>query len=89
MSEQMKLFPELFPKQETWPEFVAYSVGIVSASVCTRLSIEEATERLNQEHPTGIKSQWGLSESKSFSGGEPVGCQCPDHPDNKHYLFNC
>ena len=79
-------------KQE---EFVAYSVGICAASVCTSLSIEEATERLNREKPTGIESQWTKSEDEYFNGVDKEGqkakngCDCPDYPGNKHYLFNC
>lgn len=70
-------------------EFETYSVGIVSASVCTSLSVDEAAKRLNVEQPTGISSKWSLSTDKTFSGGEPNGCDCPDHRGNKHYLFNC
>ncbi|MCU1492208.1 MAG: hypothetical protein JWM85_3613 [Acidimicrobiaceae bacterium] len=70
-------------------EFEAYSVGLVCASVCTSLSLEEATERLNKECPTGIRSQWQPAEDKTFSGGQPNPCDCKDHPGNKHYLFNC
>lgn len=71
-------------------EFTAYSVGIVSASVCTSLPVEAATARLNQEHPTGISSKWELSKDTTFAGGEPMPCICPDHPEtHKHLLFNC
>lgn len=77
------------PAKPEWPEFIPYSVGFISASVCSRLSIEETTKRLNYERPTGITSQWTLSTDKTFATGEPQGCQCPDHPDNKHYLFTC
>lgn len=71
-------------------EFEAYGMGIVHASVCTSLSVEEATKRLNEQYPTGIQSQWELSKNEHFSCGEHKnGCDCPDHPDNKHYLFSC
>jgi hypothetical protein len=72
-------------------DFEAYSIGLVAASVCTSLPVEDAALRLNQEHPTGINSQWHLSEDKFFSDGEtPNGAPCPDHPKtHKHYLFNC
>lgn len=70
-------------------EFEAYNVGIVNASVCTSLPLKEATKRLNEEHPTGISSQWSKSESKTFSGGEPNPCKCKDNPKNKHWLFSC
>jgi hypothetical protein len=73
------------------PDFKAYSVGLVSASVCTNLPIEQATDQLNTEHPTGLESQWHLSEDKFFSDGEIAnGSPCPDNPTtHKHYLFNC
>lgn len=70
-------------------DFEVYSLGIVSASVCTSLSIEAATERMNKFHPTGIRSEWKLSKNKTFASGPPMPCQCPDHETHKHYLFNC
>jgi len=71
-------------------DFVAYSVGAVAASVCTSLSVEDATVRLNEQHPTGISSKWSLSEDKYFADKiHENGCQCPDYPENKHYLFTC
>jgi hypothetical protein len=74
----------------TTEDFTAYSVGLVSASVCTNLSLKEANQRLNEEHPTGIDSEWSLSKDKTFASGEPNPCQCEQHPEtNKHYLFNC
>ena len=71
-------------------DFHAYSVGICYASACTSLPIEEATARLNDEHPTGISSQWAPSTAPTFRQGSPNPCPCPDHPEtHKHYLFNC
>ena len=67
--------------------FVAYSVGICYASVCTDLSDEKATERLNTEHPTGV-GPWMVSEDKTFRGGEPNPCPCPDGQGRRHILFN-
>jgi hypothetical protein len=72
-------------KDDFWP----YSVGLCCASVCSAHNVEETTERLNLSHPTGISSRWQLSEDKTFKTGEPMPAQCPDHPENKHYLFNC
>lgn len=71
-------------------EFMPYSVGLVAASVCTSLPIEQATQRLNESHPTGV-SPWHLSDDKTFADGNTAnGSACPDHPEtHKHYLFNC
>jgi hypothetical protein len=69
--------------------FTTYSVGLVSASVCTDLPIEEATERLNDEHPTGIDSRWQPSDEPTFSGGQPQPCPCNIDPSLTHYLFYC
>lgn len=70
-------------------DFVAYSVGLCCASVCSSLPVEEVTERLNQRYPTGISSQW-MHSTEKFRGGEPNPCPCPDAPEtHKHYLFQC
>lgn len=74
------------------PFFQAYKVGLVSASICTNLSIEEATDRLNVEHPTGIASRWVWnSEAKTFAGGEPHPTPCERDPESgrRHLLFHC
>ncbi len=70
--------------------FETYSVGICAASVCTSLPLEEATERLNSESPTGITSRWSPSEEPTFKGGQSNPCACETHPEtHKHYLFRC
>lgn len=70
-------------------EFVIYSEGIVCASVCSSLPIEEVKARM-AAHFTGTSSQWTLSEDPTFKGGEPNPCPCNEHPEtHKHYLFNC
>lgn len=69
--------------------FVAYAVGFVCASVCTDLTDEEATERLNWDHPTGVHP-WEVSADETFRTGEPNPCPCPDAPaPRRHILFNC
>ncbi|HEX6970501.1 MAG TPA: hypothetical protein VF174_17040 [Micromonosporaceae bacterium] len=71
-------------------EFRAYAVGLCSASVCTSLSDEEATERLNSEHPTGISSRWEVADDPTFSDGRPNPLPCDDYPDtHRHILFHC
>ena len=68
--------------------FEAYSVGIICASVCTNMSVEMATARLNLEEPTG-GHPWFLSEDKKFLQGGPMPGVCERNPAHKHYLFNC
>jgi hypothetical protein len=71
------------------PDFTAYAVGFVFASVCTSLTDAEATERLNLVHPTGISSRWSIAD-EPFRTGEPNGCPCNDRPDtHRHILFAC
>lgn len=72
------------------PSFTVYSIGLCSASVCTSLSIEEATKRLNIDQPTGIKSQWVADLSETFKTGEKNGCNCEQNPKtHRHFLFHC
>lgn len=70
-------------------DFEVYSIGLCNASVCTSLPLDAATLRLNTTHPTGIRSQWAPTKLLTFKCGTPIGCACPDHPGNKHYLFHC
>ncbi len=73
----------------TEPEFTAYGVGMVCASVCSTLPINEITRRLNVKHPTGIDSDCELS-GELFSDGSPNPHPCDREPDtHKHYLFHC
>lgn len=70
--------------------FTAYSVGLMSASVCTSLPLEQATELLNLEHPTGIGSQWTFAEDEPFADGSANPHECEQQPaTHKHYLFHC
>ena len=70
--------------------FTILSIGVVYASVCTSLTVEEATEALNRAAPTGISSAWALSDDKTFANGTPMPCPCEPNPaTHKHYLFNC
>lgn len=70
-------------------DFEVFGLGPLCASVCTSLTPEEAELALNVECPTEVRTRWTLSEDKTFAGGEPMPCECPDNPGNKHYLFNC
>jgi hypothetical protein len=71
-------------------DFTAYRVGLCLASVCSSLTVEETTERLNISNPTGIDSKWSLSGDETFRNGMSNPCACHDYPDtHKHYLFCC
>jgi hypothetical protein len=71
-------------------DFRAYAVGLCSASVCTSLSNEDATARLNGQEPTGIDSQWQISSDPTFASGQTNPRPCDDWPDtHRHILFNC
>jgi hypothetical protein len=70
---------------------IIYTIGIVACSVCAPkgMSIEEVTAELNNESPTGLDHGWRLSDDKTFSGGEPMPCDCNVNSDRIHYLFVC
>lgn len=77
-------------EKKVGPEFTAYAVGMVTASVCTSLPPEEIPVRMNMLHPTGITSNWALAEETHFAQGAPNPCQCHDYPEtHKHYLLHC
>lgn len=70
-------------------EFVVYNVGIVYASVCTSLPVEQAEVRLNLEYPTGV-GPWHFAEDEGFASGETNPCPCENAPiTHRHLLFVC
>lgn len=70
-------------------EFTMYAMGMVYASVCTSLSLEQATEQLNVEAGTGLAGGW-IKADEDFRTGESNPCPCHDHPEtHRHYLFVC
>lgn len=70
--------------------FWAYSLGLCSASVCTSLPDDQATDRLNAEHPTGIDSRWSIADGPTFANGQPNPRPCDSWPDtHRHILFHC
>jgi hypothetical protein len=70
-------------------DFDIYSWGLCYASVCSSLPIEEITERVNRELPTGIKNKWKLHD-EPFKTGEANPHPCEANPEtHKHYLFSC
>ena len=71
-------------------DFDIYSLGMVHASLCTTLSNEEATERMNGEFPTGIGSDWQISDDETFADGKEHPCKCEDSPEtHRQILFVC
>lgn len=69
--------------------FNVYSLGICCASVCTSLTDEQATNRLNESHPTGLDHGWSIAD-EAFQTGESNPCPCNDAPDtHRHILFVC
>lgn len=68
--------------------FTPYAVGLCYASVCTDLTDDEATAKLNLTRPTGIEFGWKIAD-EPFSGGEPNPTPCPDDPSCRHILFVC
>lgn len=76
-------------------DFEAYAVGIVTASACSTLSLEDTTQQMNLEHPTGLESEWEVATQddgtlEPFRGGLLNGGPCDRHPaTHKHWLFHC
>lgn len=70
------------------PEFTPYKVGLCYASVCTRLSDQEATDRLNATCPTGLDHGWKIAD-EPFASGDPNPSPCCDGGPNRHILFVC
>lgn len=71
-------------------DFHVYAMGLCNASVCTSLTDEQATARINETNPTGIARTWQLSDNSTFAGGDPHPCPCNEKPDtHRHLLFSC
>ena len=71
-------------------DLVIYSNGLCCCSVCTDIEdLDELTRRVNEENPTGVESQWSISEDTHFRQGQPNPCQCEKDSNRKHYLFTC
>lgn len=72
-------------------DFEIYVRGVVFMSVCVDddMPIEQIERCANQKSPSGISSEWKISEEPTFSGGEPNPSPCPDKPGHTHYLLSC
>lgn len=67
-----------------------YSVGLCYASVCAPadMSAEVVAHAVNQQHPTGIGSQWQVAD-EPFGNGAPNPSPCNDNPERQHWLLAC
>lgn len=68
--------------------FAVMATGLVYTSVCTTLSDEKATNRLNLEIPTGV-GRWAISDDPTFADGTPNPSPCATVEGARHILFNC
>jgi hypothetical protein len=71
---------------------IAYSVGLLAASVCADNSLtpQEVEDEFNRTNPAGTTNGWKLSEDTHFRQGATNPCPCDQHPETrKHYLFEC
>ena len=68
-----------------------YAMGLVHCSVCAprEMPAEDVVARVNNQHPTGIVSQWKLDPSETFSSGRSNPCPCDHDSDRLHYLLVC
>lgn len=74
------------PGQNT-DEFVRIGEGLCYATVCTSLSDDAATARMNAM-PSGTRGGWQISEDEEFADGLPHPCRCEQRPNtHRHLLF--
>lgn len=69
-----------------------YNHGLCCLSVCASNSEtkESIVTSVNKSHPTGISSQWTMSEDTHFATGETNPCACNEHTtSHTHYLLEC
>lgn len=71
-------------------DFECYGTGLIHASICTSLPIEDALVRMNAENPSGTTHGWVKSSNETFATGAANPCPCHDAPDtHKHWLLEC
>lgn len=75
-------------------EFQVISFGVIYASTCSSLDVDETTARLNLVHPTGLafhsNLRWRPSTDETFATGQSNPCRCELQPDtHEHRLFTC
>lgn len=72
-------------------EVIVYSSGLCFCAVCAPadMSIDELTQLVNIQNPTGISSRWQLSDTDVFASGESMPAPCAQDDSKLHYLFEC
>jgi hypothetical protein len=70
-------------------DFKVYRMGLYTCSVCTSLTDDAATQKLNRERPSGCSSPWQLSSAEQLAGGKPNGGRCPHDKKRRHIAYEC
>ena len=72
-------------------EINIYAAGLMAMSLCAPKDMsKEGIEHLaNLEHPTGIPSQWKISEGETFADGTPMPAPCENDGGRLHWLLQC
>lgn len=69
--------------------FEIYARGPIYCSVCTDIAnVDEITDKVNLQNPTGISSKWRLAK-EPFNDGTANPHACEQSSNKKHYLFTC
>lgn len=80
---------QLFEDVEKIHVYAGGTLDVLSVCAPKEMPRERLVAAVNAGHPTGIESQWTVSE-EDFRGGEPNPCPCNDEPDDRlHYLMHC
>lgn len=76
---------KLVVKEHFQPRF-----DLLFATCCTNLSVEEATQRMNEVHPAGTKRGWKLADEEDWPECLTENpWACPDNQEHKHMYFTC
>lgn len=73
-----------------WGQVSIYTQGLVCLSACAPKDVgrEDVETAANYHHPTGISSQWSISD-EDFAAGEPNPCVCNMDAGRLHWLLTC
>ncbi len=72
-------------------DVVVYSCGLVACSACAPggMAREEVEVAVNRAHPTGIDSDWSVSDDPTFHTGQSNPATCELDSTRKHWLLTC